>query len=461
MKERILQTLSDLRSYALTKGPAVALFYHEEDSYLVRFANSAVSLNTNEHLIRLEVTAFDGTRKAAYSMITNLDQVKEMKSGIDTAVEMVRHAQPLTYTPTVPHYQSYFSDESGFDPSLSDMSSDACVDYFNQAAEGLETSDLRLSGIFSHGTNILAQISTQSEHTQYFKTTDAQVTAVLAHTGLKWEVNAEQSAWQRRDLTPAPLRQNLGLLVEQYQTAAPIQLPLGRYDVVFGPAAISTMIEFLNYIGFNGGMMKRGYSFLAEKDIERQVFSPQFNLADDPSLPGTFPLRRDLFGMPRAHFTLFERGVFKGFTWDQDDADEFNQVPTGHSTPNLSLSLAAGTQNIDSLAQLLAQPRETDLLYVPFLHYTNIVNPSQGLFTGSSRFGALLLKAGGGVQVPYNVRLTQSLPDVFGERIAWISSHCVSYNTSHSYGARNPTAVIVPALMRVNDLEISHSNTSY
>ena len=30
--------------------------YHEEDSYLMRFANSAISLNTNEHLIRLEIT---------------------------------------------------------------------------------------------------------------------------------------------------------------------------------------------------------------------------------------------------------------------------------------------------------------------------------------------------------------------------------------------------------------------
>ena len=56
MKEQILQTLSDLRAYALAKGYEVELFYHEEDSYLMRFANSAISLNTNEHLIRLEIT---------------------------------------------------------------------------------------------------------------------------------------------------------------------------------------------------------------------------------------------------------------------------------------------------------------------------------------------------------------------------------------------------------------------
>ena len=49
MNERIVQTLRDLRAYALTKtGLDVAIYYHEEDSHLMRFANSAISLNTNE-----------------------------------------------------------------------------------------------------------------------------------------------------------------------------------------------------------------------------------------------------------------------------------------------------------------------------------------------------------------------------------------------------------------------------
>lgn len=91
----------------------------------------------------------------------------------------------------------------------------------------------------------------------------------------------------------------------------------------------------------------------------------------------------------------------------------------------------------------------------------NIVNPSKGIITASSRFGALLLKADGSVIVPYNVRLTQSLLDIFGENVEWVSQATLPYNTSQSYGSRNPTAIIVPALMMVRDLEISHSNPSY
>ena len=63
-----------------TPAYEVAIFYHEEDSYLMRFANSAISLNTNEHLIRVEAIAFDGKKRASYEMITNLDEVETMKS---------------------------------------------------------------------------------------------------------------------------------------------------------------------------------------------------------------------------------------------------------------------------------------------------------------------------------------------------------------------------------------------
>jgi hypothetical protein len=45
--------------------------------------------------------------------------------------------------------------------------------------------------------------------------------------------------------------------------------------------------------------------------------------------------------------------------------------------------------------------------------------------------------------------------------VAWLARQTVAYNTSYSYGRRNPTAVIVPAFMCVKDLEISHSNASY
>jgi predicted Zn-dependent protease len=461
MKDQILKTLRDLRDYALSKNVEADFFYHEEDSYLMRFANSAISLNTNEHLIRLEITTYEDRKRASYELITDLQKLGEMKQGVDIAAEMVKHAMPLSYQPSVPAYTESFADESGFDSTLATISNEERLAYFNQAAEGLETDNIKLSGIFSCGANTTAQITTRSEHTQYFKTSDAQISIVLSHAALKWEVIAEQSAHKKSDLDPSALRRDLVFLLARYQNDAPQQIPLGKYDIVLGPAATSDLLAMMNYIGFVGGAMKRGYSFLSEEHVGRKVFSDKFNLTDDPTRLETFPFQRDMMGMVRDPFPIFENGVFKSFTWVQDDADEFNAQPTGHTVMHKSLVLHSGDKDVSTLEELVKMPRENDILYIPFLHYMNIVNPSKGLITASSRFGALLLKKDGTIVVPYNVRVTQSLLDLFGEKVDWMSKSQTVNNTSLSYGARNPTAIITPTFIRINDMEISHSNSSY
>jgi PmbA protein len=461
VKDQILQTLKDLRAYALGKKFEFTIYYHEEDSYLMRFANSAISLNTNEHLTRLNITAYDGKKRASYELITDLQKLDEMKEGIDIAAEMVEHAQPLNYQPTIPTFTETFIDESGYDVDLAQISNDERLAFINSAVEGLESDDLKLSGIFSCGANTIAQINTRSEHAQFFKTSDAQVTMVLAHETDKWEITAEQSAQKKSELDAALLHYELSFLVNHYQNDESLQLPLGNYDIVFGSAATADMLNFMNWIGFNGGLMKRGYSFSKEEDVGKKILSEKLTLVDDPEELKTYPFKRDLTGITREPCPIYQDGVFQGFVWAQDDADEFGVKATGHTVPHKSLVVASGKKEIRSLEELVKMPREKDVLYIPFLHYMNIVNPSKGVVTGSSRFGALLLKKDGNVAVPYNVRLTQSLLDVFGDKVAWLSRETVPYNTSMSYGARNPTAIVVPKFMCVNDLEISHSNSSF
>lgn len=458
----ILDTLQILREYAQEKatpqGIAILLLYHEEDSYLMRFANSSISLNTNEHLIRLDIVAFEGHRRATYELITDLSKLNLMKQGIDTVIELVKHAQPLNYQPTIPVFTETFNDVGCFDPALVQISNAERLDCFNQAVAGLETDEIKSSGIFSNGSTITAMICTTSLHTQFFHLSDAQIITVLNHTRLKWEVIAEGSAHQKADLDPSRLNRELTTLVGHHHANPQFQLPSGRYNIVFGPAAIATLVSIMNWIGFNGGLMKRGYSFLTENNIGEKVFSDQFTLHDDQTRKETFPYQRDFYGLPRDLFPIFDQGVFQGFTWTQDEADEFKAQPTGHTVDHISLTLAGGEQDeAASLQELIALPREQDLLYIPYLHYWNIVNPSKAIITASSRFGMRMLRQDGSVGIPYNVRLTRSLLDIFGDQVAWLARDTVVYNNSDNYGRRNPTALIVPAFMRVNDLEISHS----
>ncbi|HSN95267.1 MAG TPA: metallopeptidase TldD-related protein [Anaerolineaceae bacterium] len=461
MEKPVLNILKTLRQYAQHKGLQLAIFYHEERSALMRFANSAISLNTSEHLVRLELVAYEGRKKATYGLIVNPQDLAAMQAAVEKTAEMVKVAEPLSYQPTFPIYTHEVVDTRAYDPALASMSNAERLAFFNQLGEGLESKDHQLSGFFMDGVTITAQTSTASEHSQYFASTDAKITAVISSEMDKWEVNAEQSAQKKTDLDASALHEELSLLVKHYMEDKPVQLPVGKYTVVLGPGFTAEIVDILCSWACMGGAMKRGYSCFKEEDQGTRVLSEHFSAADDPEDAELYAQSADMMGVPRERFPLFDKGVFTRFTWDQDSADEYGQKATGHSVQHQSIVIGAGDAEANSLRELLAMPRDEDLLYIPYLHYINIVNPSAGVITGSSRFGALLLKKDGTVEVPYNVRITQSFMDLFGEGVAWMSSRQMVYNVSSSYGQRNPTAVKLPRFICTHGVEISHSNSSY
>lgn len=461
MEKETIALLQELRTYAVEKGLTAAIQYHAERSHFMRFANSAISLNTSEDLCRLDIKVFEGRRVANVSLIVDAADLSTMKHGIDTARDMLVHVQTLSYEPSVPVYQEDVVDTRAYDPALAALSNEECLDYFNRAAAGLESEDLRLSGNFMNGEAFMAQISTKSPHTQFFASTDAQVTVVISSEANKWEVNGIRSAQKKSDLDADELHKDLAFMVDKYQNCPALQLPLGKYRVVLGPAAVGDVLFYLGWVGTNGGSMMRGNSFLKEEDIGKQVFSEKFNLRDDPERVELFAQSHDFCGVPRKRFPIFEAGVFKSFLWDQDSADEFGKQATGHDTPHESLVIDGGEMDCGSLEALAALPKDEDILYIPYIHYLNMVNRSKGLITGSSRFGALLFKKDGSIQVPYNVRLTQTFSDYFGERLLWLSKQQVVYNSSDSYDRRNPTAILLPRFICIDGIEISHANSSY
>jgi hypothetical protein len=114
-----------------------------------------------------------------------------------------------------------------------------------------------------------------------------------------------------------------------------------------------------------------------------------------------------------------------------------------------------------SIQALAEEPRDEDLLYIPYLHYGGIVNPSEGLITGSSRFGALLLKKDGSIALPYNVRFTEKLSDLFGKKLVWLAKETMPYGSSSHYGGRDPYSMIVPVLGCFDDINVEISNKSF
>ena len=139
MEKATIALLKDLRTYALNKGLTAVIRYHAERSHLMRFANSAISLNTSEDLTRFEIYVYDGRRRANYSLIADPSNLEALHRGIDTAAEMVRHAQALSYEPSVAEYKEDVVDTRAYDPALAALTIGLHLDLRNAHEPGCGT----------------------------------------------------------------------------------------------------------------------------------------------------------------------------------------------------------------------------------------------------------------------------------------------------------------------------------
>ena len=397
---KAIENLQALREYAVKQGVKATLTLHQEDSHLVRLANSGVSLNTSEALSRISVTTYGENKTATAQVMCDLDDTDSLFETVDKAKGMLAFASPLSYQPTFPEIEKSSQQQAGYDEKLAHISNEDILAYINQATQGLESEDVQLSGNFSVGATLVVQMSTATPHHVAWQASDAQITLVLASLQDKWEINAEQSATRLNDLDAPAMRARLAFLKDKYQNCPAVQLPLGPCRVVFGAAATAEYLNFLSFLGGDGGMMKRDSSINSMDDIGKQKLSPQVTLIEDPACLDTFAMPVDGYGRAREARAIYDQGVFTGFIWSQSAADEYGEQATGHDVMHRSFRLAPGKTPVNGLEELSRMPRDCDILYVPYLHYTGLVNASEGLITGTSRFGALLFKQDGSVVVP-------------------------------------------------------------
>ncbi|WBB79316.1 metallopeptidase TldD-related protein [Micromonospora sp. WMMD882] len=386
---------------------------------LTRFANSFIHQNVagSQVTVRLRVHV-DGRTATGSGSLTSPDGLREL---VERTLLAARLGPPDPGWPglTLPTATPAVGDVDESTAYAEPADRAARVRAFVDAAGGLET-----AGYCRTSHHVAAFVNTAG-HTARGRSVDAAMDGI-ARTGGADGV-ARIAADRLADLDGAALGARAAARARA--GAAPVELPPGRYEVVFEPAAVSDLLTNFSYYGFNGKAYAERKSF-ARPGVPQ--FDPSVTLVDDPLAATGLPF--DVEGTPRGALPLVSAGVTSSVTHDRRTAAAVGGTSTGHAGPAsatvgplpTTVRLLPGgppASPVDATspvgtpvgpvvdadtAALVAGVRRG--LLVSDLWYTRVLDPRALTVTGLTRNGVWLIEDGAPVGAVRNLRFTQAYP---------------------------------------------------
>jgi predicted Zn-dependent protease len=202
----------------------------------------------------------------------------------------------------------------------------------------------------------------------------------------------------------------------------PQTLPIGEYEAVLPPAAVSTFTGFIGMLGFSAKAYQEGYSFLTDK-IGSQVFDEKLSIIDDGRSLMTFNAAPfDGEGTPKKKLSLVKDGVPENLVYDNYTALKDDTESTGHCLPKYGIGFWA--RGIPIPTNMILEPSTSSVeemiedtkkgVYLTRLHYVNPIRRDKAVISGLTRDACWYIE-NGEIKHPIKVmRFTDAVPRVFG-----------------------------------------------
>ncbi len=378
------------------------LFMHEWGG-LTRFASSAIHQSTWREDTGIRVRVVSGGRigVAASNDFTEAGA----RRAAESAREMAQVAAPDPLFPGLAPKEPA-AERNGFDEATASVTperrAEGVATLVSQCADGF-----RAAGAFETSAVEVGLANTEGQFC-WAPSTQASVTAVVTG-GEGGNGFGEIYAGRVDDVDPEAVGRRAFTKARDGQR--PRDLEPGRYEVVLEPAAVSTLVGFLAWIGFGGRSLLEGRSCFSGKEGQ-QVAAPSISIYDDALSPLTLGIPFDFEGTPRKRVDLVTDGVFLDAVYDLRTAKQAGKRTTGHALPPpnpdgpFPLNLFMGTG--DATLEDMIAATEHGLLVTRF-HYSNIVHPVESTITGMTRDGTFLIEDGEVKHPVKNLRFTQSI----------------------------------------------------
>ena len=399
-----------------TADEVEALFYGT-NSALTRFANNTIHQNVGEENYVVSVRTVFGGRTARAT--TNKLDGESLKRVVQASEKLAKVQHPdsdllpmaeasVLSTPANPI--RYFEQTAVVTPEQR-------AEVVAKIVSIAKKHDLTTAGIFSTSKSVEGIFNSRGLADWHTQTASEVSITMLA---------ADSSGWQKANspnvtnLDPIALAELAARKASH--SAAPREIPAGKYTVILEPAAVLDIVGFMFY-DFGGLAILDQRSFLNNR-VGAKLFGDNIDIWDDVghSLQSGTPF--DGEGVRRQRVQLVNKGVVKRLVYARGTAEKMKLSeykdkvgpiePTGHGFP-LPNEMGEAPMNIvfggrgesKTLDQMIASTERGVL--VTRLWYIREVDPYEKILTGMTRDGTFYVEDGKVRHGVRNFRFNESL----------------------------------------------------
>jgi PmbA protein len=244
-----------------------------------------------------------------------------------------------------------------------------------------------------------------------------------------------------------------------FESAAPREIPPGKYTVILEPAAVLDIVGFM-FFDFGGLSILDQRSFLNNR-VGTRLFGENINIWDDVAHPLQSGPPFDGEGVRRRRVQLVEKGVVRRLVYARATAEKMKRSehkdkvgliePTGHGFPlpneigEAPMNIVFGTsREPTSVDQMIASTQRGVL--ITRLWYIREVDPYEKILTGITRDGTFYVENG---NIRYGVRNFR-----FNQSLIQMLSNVEAMGTPVRASGEESFDMVVPA-MKVTDFNFT------
>jgi len=386
-------------------------------SALTRFANNAITQNVSEEGCEVSVRVQMGGRTARAT--TNRLDEESLRRVVKQAEELARvQEEDLELLPMLTAAeQGSASPLERHCEETAEMSAGERAEQVAAMVGIARRSGLNSAGTYSCGESFEALFNSHGVARWHRQTlAEASVTMIAP----------DSSGWQKQNY-PSAKRLDARALAEiaadkALRSAAPIEMPPGKYTVILEPSAVVDLIGFLA-ADFSGSALLEQRSCLNGR-LGTKLFGENISITDNVSHIGQTGPGFDGEGIARQELTLVENGVVRDIAMARGTAarikrselaEKVSARATGHgfslpneggeAAANIVFKVANGTART---VQEMISGTERGLL-VTRLWYIREVDAYEKILTGMTRDGTFVVENGRVGKGIRNFRFNQSV----------------------------------------------------